>query len=86
MRHRGGWQRICHQAQHNRHGTVVLDLPRWHRLCAEAGIAVDGFGDAYVTGNALTIDFPTTNGAFQTLNKAAAAVNANPTAYLETYL
>ena len=46
-----------------------------------AGIAVDGFGDAYVTGNALTIDFPTTNGAFQTLNKAAAAVNANPTAY-----
>jgi beta-lactam-binding protein with PASTA domain len=46
-----------------------------------AGIAVDSFGDAYVTGNALTIDFPTTNGAFQTLNKAAAAVNANPTAY-----
>jgi len=30
------------------------------------GIAVDGLGNAYVTGNTHPTNFPTTNGAFQT--------------------
>ncbi len=34
-------------------------------------IAVDGAGNAYVTGLAHSPDFPVTNGAFQTRNKAA---------------
>jgi len=43
-----------------------------------AGIAVDSLGDAYVTGSSNTTDFPITNGAFQTTNYAAAAVDSNP--------
>jgi hypothetical protein len=37
-----------------------------------AGIAVNALGYAYVTGNACSTDFPVTQGAFQTMNKAAA--------------
>ena len=37
---------------------------------AEA-IAVDGLGDAYVTGTAISANFPTTSGAYQTVNNAA---------------
>jgi hypothetical protein len=33
-------------------------------------IAVDGGGQAYVTGNASSVDFPTTSGAFQRVNRA----------------
>ena len=45
------------------------------------GIAVDSLGDAYVTGSSNTTDFPITNGAFQTTNYAAAAVDGNPDAF-----
>src|SRR5439155_17628970 len=42
------------------------------------GIAVDAAGNAYVTGRAISTDFPTTAGAFQTtlVSDPAASVNA----------
>jgi hypothetical protein len=53
------------------------------------GIAVDGAGDAYVTGNAPSSTFPTTAGAFSTLTTGAfvAKLNASGTALVySTYL
>jgi len=41
------------------------------------GIAVDGSGNAYVAGFAYSTDFPTTNGAFQTVNNAGSTGNSN---------
>lgn len=42
-----------------------------------AAIAVDSAGSAYVTGQACSTDFPTTKGAFQTTNHAAAIGSTN---------
>ena len=44
------------------------------------GIAVDSSGDAYVSGNSYSTDFPVTAGAFQTVNNAAAAAGPDTVA------
>ncbi len=41
------------------------------------GVALDAAGDAYVIGVSSSTDFPTTTGAYQTTNRAAANVAAN---------
>ena len=41
------------------------------------GLAVDGSGNAYITGYANSTDFPVTPGAFQTTNNAAAMSGSN---------
>ncbi len=40
------------------------------------GIAVDASGHAFVTGHTISPDFPTTTGAFQTVNRSSAGGNA----------
>lgn len=44
---------------------------------AANGIAVDGSGYAYITGQAFSPDFPVTSGAYQTTNKAYAIEASN---------
>jgi uncharacterized protein (TIGR03437 family) len=41
-----------------------------------AGLAVDGFGHAYITGGTSSADFPVTPGALQTTNRSVAGRNA----------
>jgi hypothetical protein len=42
------------------------------------GIAIDSSGDAFVVGSSFSQDFPVTNGAFQTANRAWPIQQANP--------
>ena len=50
----------CHRFQ-----ARLLHLSRWKRAGLCHGIAVDGSGDAYVTGTSSSTNFPTTPGSLQ---------------------
>jgi hypothetical protein len=49
-------------------GSVPCKGAFFSTMDAAYGLAVDGFGNAYVTGLTTSIDFPVTKGAFQTTN------------------
>lgn len=49
------------------------------------GIAVDGSGDAYVTGTVGVDDFPTTTGAYQVINPGGFATELNPSGSAPVY-
>ena len=51
-------------------GGTDIDSPR--------GIAVDGAGNAYVTGETLSADFPTTAGAFRRTTRRASTTCSSP--------
>ena len=83
-------KRICHSAQQRRLDANLLNLPGGPPNPpfdfygqATRGIAVDGAGDAYVTGGTLDTGFPVTSGAAQTTFGGAVdcyVTKLNPTA------
>ena len=62
-RHR---RRLRDEAERGRLAPRLFDLPGRERRRHGHGIAVDGAGSAYVTGDTARRDFPTTAGAFDT--------------------
>jgi hypothetical protein len=55
----------------------LLGWPLGNNEDGAYAVAVDSAGDVYVAGQALSIDFPVTQGAFQTQNKGAAGPSTN---------
>jgi hypothetical protein len=53
---------------------------------ASYAIAVDGLGDAYVTGIATSSNFPTTSGAYQTVNNAAGLYQSKGTIGVNAFI
>jgi hypothetical protein len=51
-----------------------------------SAIAVDGLGDAYVTGDAISSNFPTTSGAYQTVNNAAGLLASKGTIGINAFI
>ena len=68
---------VCYQAEPERDGACLFDIPRWRVAGRTECDRVDSTGDAYVSGVTFSRNFPVTSGAYQKINNSAGTSGFN---------